>query len=530
MDDMPDISYLDFVELYSNTYEKLSQLPLIEKDKYSKKEREALDIVNPPMRLTKVEGGEVQDEYPVPFVKKDPADRVNPYTGEPYQEQMNRLGFDKGGEVGGEVLKYIAEARGYEDSTFLQEYADDVKWQESRGKGPKTVQNNNGPARGSYQVEGSEGSSRNETILNRAVKFYKKYPDAPKSKEIQYALEQRGKDLDFSSLSEDTQDALFYMDAERGMLPLDELASGKLDSKTAWVTYWNQDPKALQTINGKENPNFEPEVLQKRLDDWGRAQEEKGAKEEKKAIGFVLKEDTRYLPSSVTERLTEFKSTNGKIYLPKGEADSLNREIKAERMSRDALRNDPHGRGFHGGDPEYDPKPVTSDPAELQGRLGTDEYGTRPTIYRTIDDEKKSAILSDKYNQKKGGQYRGRDGKIIGQFDQGSPAIGGSYRPDSDELLLQSTTDEYGKEVVEPHEYMHRNFGYDKSSLLKGINYVFGNYLTPDQQHEYIDKAFLKEKNKDLERQVSKMSPQQKINYTKYLEAERNKLQKQLDN
>ena len=77
---------------------------------------------------------------------------------------------------------------------------------------------------------------------------------------------------------------------------------------------------------------------------------------------------------------------------------------------------------------------------------------------------------------------------------------------------------------------MHRNFGYDKSSLLKGINYVFGNYLTPDQQHEYIDKAFLKEKNKDLERQVSKMSPQQKINYTKYLEAERNKLQKQLDN
>ena len=132
---------------------------------------------------------------------------------------MDRLGFSQGGAI----LNYIAQARGYEDPTFLKQYGDDVKWQETRGAGPTTVQNNNGPARGSYQVEGSEGSSRNETILQRAKNFYETYPDAPKSKEIQYALEQRGKDLDFSSLSEDTQDALFYMDAERGTLPLDEL-------------------------------------------------------------------------------------------------------------------------------------------------------------------------------------------------------------------------------------------------------------------------------------------------------------------
>jgi hypothetical protein len=44
-----------------------------------------------------VEGGEVQDKYPVPFVKKDPKARVSDdLGGEPYQEQMGRLGFNEG--------------------------------------------------------------------------------------------------------------------------------------------------------------------------------------------------------------------------------------------------------------------------------------------------------------------------------------------------------------------------------------------------------------------------------------------------
>jgi len=218
-------------------------------------------------------GGLVEGKDNVPQTKEDPADRVNPITGLPYSDQMDRLGFNEGKLVQ-DMLSFIGKARGYEDSSFLKQYADDVKWQEVRGAGPATVQNNNGPARGSYQVEGSEGSSRNETILNRAVKFYKKYPDAPKSKEIEYALSQRGKDLDFSTLSEQTQDSLFYMDAERGTLPLDKLATGELDNRTAWINHWNQDPKALQTIKGKENPNFEEEALQRRIDDWNRAKQE----------------------------------------------------------------------------------------------------------------------------------------------------------------------------------------------------------------------------------------------------------------
>ena len=165
------------------------------------------------------------------------------------------------GGLGQDILSFIAQARGYKDPSFLKEYADDVKWQESRGAGPTTVQNNNGPAKGSYQVEGSEGSSRNETILNRAKNFYGEYPNAPKSKEIEYALSQRGKDLDFSTLSEKTQDALFYIDAERGNLPLDKLAKGELDSKTAWMEHWNQGPDRQVMEDKWDRAKQEQEIL-----------------------------------------------------------------------------------------------------------------------------------------------------------------------------------------------------------------------------------------------------------------------------
>lgn len=45
-----------------------------------------------------VEGGIVQDDYPVPFVKKDPKDRESDdLGGASYREQMDRLGFSHGG-------------------------------------------------------------------------------------------------------------------------------------------------------------------------------------------------------------------------------------------------------------------------------------------------------------------------------------------------------------------------------------------------------------------------------------------------
>ena len=45
------------------------------------------------LRQTKVEGGLVKGEEQVPYTKEDPSDRVDPFTGLPYSEQMNKLGF-----------------------------------------------------------------------------------------------------------------------------------------------------------------------------------------------------------------------------------------------------------------------------------------------------------------------------------------------------------------------------------------------------------------------------------------------------
>jgi len=50
------------------------------------------------------EGEKVSKDFPVPDTKENPADRVDPFTGMPYADQMARLGFDGGGGVDYESL------------------------------------------------------------------------------------------------------------------------------------------------------------------------------------------------------------------------------------------------------------------------------------------------------------------------------------------------------------------------------------------------------------------------------------------
>jgi hypothetical protein len=103
--------------------------------------------------------------------------------------------------------------------------------------------------------------------------------------------------------------------------------------------------------------------------------------------------------------------------------------------------------------------------------------------------------------------------------------------------LLQSTSNKEGKELIEPHEYMHRGLQYDRSNVLNRIaggvdaavykgtgGNLLGTYLTGDQQHDYIDKAFEQKELDDFNRQVEKMSPTQLKTLGIYLESEKAKL------
>ena len=65
-------------------------------------------------RSNYAKGGIVEGEDNVPFTKEDPANRINPYTGEPYQEQLDRLGFALGGLgklVGKEIVENISKPK-----------------------------------------------------------------------------------------------------------------------------------------------------------------------------------------------------------------------------------------------------------------------------------------------------------------------------------------------------------------------------------------------------------------------------------
>jgi hypothetical protein len=230
-------------------------------------------------------------------------------------------------------------------------------------------------------------------------------------------------------------------------------------------------------------------------------------------LDFVPESDFRYLPINVRLKLAELEKRNGQVYLPKDEVASLKREIAAEKMSEAAKRNDPDASEYFGKDPEYKPNPVTSDPAELRGRLGTDKYGTRPTIYRTVDEN--SAVFNRRYNPTGldyDSQYSGSPQTILGRY---TPTIRG------DEILISPTADKDDpladkKNETEPHEYMHRGLiptnpirryllgTIDGATEALGIGNIFGTKAFPFNQHTYIDEVFEREAEKKEQAKIEK--------------------------
>jgi len=343
-----------------------------------REERETTDRLKPSTRLQKAEGGSINvliDPYTgqpvdyrapfvtgglvegaekVPFTKEDPADRINKFTGEPYQEEMDRLGFkdagkvertkitpiektgetsrvgrpiwkgklgdkeifysertvtfplnkegtqwvtfpninEQGLEIGEDRLRQYVLDKGPVDpitgeefpvfntekeaSLYASERSPSLRVQKNQGGvldllrlkrgnevadalvnyGEKVaeIESNNipnrvqlikrdgqfvedGPGRGKYQFEmfyaGGSGSAKN--AVQRVLNLYERYGQKAPEKLVELSLEE---DVDVSKLPESLQDDIFYANAaEHPNFKLDDLASGKLSEKDAWLDY-----------------------------------------------------------------------------------------------------------------------------------------------------------------------------------------------------------------------------------------------------------------------------------------------------
>lgn len=238
------------------------------------------------------------------------------------------------------------------------------------------------------------------------------------------------------------------------------------------------------------------------------------------AMGVFPANMVRYLPLSTQEVFENFEQVNGGYLLPKEEVVGLFAEAEAEKMSQEALRNDPHGRGFHGGDPELRPA-LTSLQPEIRGREfkgPSDPYGTQPRVFRSVlpyTEEKASPLFYEKYGSEGIGFTDPKD-----QYTPITPKDNrffGAYDPTYDELLLMGQEGQMESRYpdvfksraaeTEAHEYIHRGMGADKPALVKGLESLYGSNTVPEglrnlatalsvgykgaeKHHEYIDEAF----------------------------------------
>jgi hypothetical protein len=184
-------------------------------------------------------------------------------------DQLDRLGFNIGGEVS--LAELVLNAiqkdpdRNYTDEEIqvLQQHADYVGNAES-DRIPDRIQMGGGPGRGKYQyeisTENKPGQQGAKTAVNRYIKF-KKDKKLTLTEEDKQLMQ--NKNPDFSKLSEDMQDAIFYADKAMGNMPVGDLVKGKLSHENAWADYhWAGNPEERQTkIDYFIGKNYMPEEI-----------------------------------------------------------------------------------------------------------------------------------------------------------------------------------------------------------------------------------------------------------------------------
>ena len=121
--DFSKMSKLEFAREYAELYNYYSHLPIITQDEYNWRNPNLVPqyertFPEPKIkRKQKVTGGIITGPE-VPDTKEDPADRVDPFTGEPYSDQMTRLGFNQGSEAN-MLLDFILST---EDINLYRDY------------------------------------------------------------------------------------------------------------------------------------------------------------------------------------------------------------------------------------------------------------------------------------------------------------------------------------------------------------------------------------------------------------------------
>tara|TARA_R110001592_G_scaffold156927_2_gene387695 strand:+ start:2574 stop:7163 length:4590 start_codon:yes stop_codon:yes gene_type:complete len=90
------MGFRQFLEEYNSLLSDYSHLPIVEMEENKSKTYSEQKLEERNMKAT---GGLVEGKDDVPQTKEDPADRVNPITGLPYSDQMDRLGFSDGEKV-----------------------------------------------------------------------------------------------------------------------------------------------------------------------------------------------------------------------------------------------------------------------------------------------------------------------------------------------------------------------------------------------------------------------------------------------
>jgi hypothetical protein len=169
-----------------------------------------------------------------------------------------RSKFSEGGPVSAaeNILQTEAKKRGWtpEQTNLFRQFADDVGWVEADSI-PTRTQNDDpkGIGRGKYQVE--MDSLRREATKNNPEQ-YKRYKDLTGSSSVyvnrykNYKAKNnlpltkeeielfKNKDLDFSRIPEDLQDAMFYTDKlQKPNFAVDDLVTGKISPNDAWYKY-----------------------------------------------------------------------------------------------------------------------------------------------------------------------------------------------------------------------------------------------------------------------------------------------------